>query len=406
MKRVIPCLFALLASCASVEWSPPPAAVPTQWRHCRLFVGEHAMVLARDSDAADEVHRRAAAAAATIAGCTGRPPARGLLIALSAEDPLPVADPSGYEAALRRWQPGSGRGPSLSLRTKTGRSVEVDPAVALRLIAARVPAHDASLALPRELLDLASFVAIVPTDSCLDAVCSTLFDAAAEAEGVSSVEIALVSLVAGHPATLMSEQARKAVDAIVYESWLSALGADAATVAAVRARAGLPAAGSEGAPAEASAEELARYRQELERTLRRPHGACPFFVVRRPEGNARVAVLLGEWGAVVDLGPAFDESLPRLATDAGKGYERLQVTDLFPGRADAERLAAIHRRHGETAVLICTDVPEQAAALLAAHACFVAGADVANALEVARHYGGGDYLDLIEQKLVSERRSR
>ncbi|HEU4418126.1 MAG TPA: hypothetical protein VFT55_04260, partial [Planctomycetota bacterium] len=92
----------LLTGCSSVAWSAPPTGVPTQWRHYQLFAGEHALVLACDGDAAHEVHERAAAAAATIEQCTGRVPARGLLIALSAADPLPIADPVAYGDAVRR----------------------------------------------------------------------------------------------------------------------------------------------------------------------------------------------------------------------------------------------------------------------------------------------------------------
>ncbi|HEX6811618.1 MAG TPA: hypothetical protein VF384_08355 [Planctomycetota bacterium] len=409
MQRAVPLLYSLLAGCSSVAWSPPPAGLPTQWRHYQLFVGEHAMVLARDGDAAAEVHERVAAAAATIGDCTGKAPAGGLLIALSAEDPLPVADHAAYGEALRRWQAGLGQGPSssqpmsFSLRTKPGKSVDVDPALVMHLIAAGIPKDDRTLDLPAELLERSSFAAIVPTDTCLEATCTTLFDAAAEAEGVSSLTITLLSLVAGHPVTMMTTHAGKAVDTVLYETWLSALRVDAATAAMVRARAELPTTSNQHAAATASGEDLTRYVQELWKDMRQPTGGSPFFLVPRPRGPEQAAVPYGQWVAVVDLGPAFDDSLPRIVAEAGKAYAPLRITTAIPGRAEAEQLAAIHRKHGDGAVLICADLPEQAAALLAAHAFFVGGADTKQALAVARHYDADAELALIERTLASDR---
>jgi hypothetical protein len=381
--------------------------VPTQWRHYHLFAGEHALVLACDGDAAHEVHERAAAAAATIEHCTGSVPARGLLIALSAADPLPIADPAAYGDAVRRWHASrSPSEPSFSLQQRSGQSVDVDPALVMHLVATGVPKDDETLALPGPLRDAASFVAIVPTDSCLEATCSTLFDAAAAAEGVSSWQIALVSLVAGHPATIMSEHAGKAVDVVLYDAWLAALGVDDTTAAAVRTRAGLPTGAGDGETPALAAGDFEQAQQEFRKSLVRPHDASPFFLSPLAHHAGLYVVPEHVWDVVIDLCPVDDPFLPQVVARAGLGYEQLRMATVVATRADAERLAAIHRRHGDAKLLLVTNYPQQAASLLAMHAFFVGGADKAQALAVARHYGAADHLSMIEQKLASEARSR
>jgi hypothetical protein len=86
-------------------------------------------------------------------------------------------------------------------------------------------------------------------------------------------------------------------------------------------------------------------------------------------------------------------------------FSDVRAPHWFPAAPTARNRGSIRATRASVPVL-AADVPEQAAALLAAHAFFVAGADAAHALDVARHCGADDLLTVIEQKLAGESRPR
>lgn len=389
------CLLLLLTGCASVAWTEPPAGLPTSWRHYQLFAGPHALVLARDANAAAEGHRLAETAAATITAELGQAPPRGLVLALSAEDPLPIADPNAYVEAVRDWQQAlTGQRPpppSFTPPQQPGKPpVELDPAQVMHLLATGIPKQNHGLDLPPELVAAAGFLALLPTDACLGTTCDAIFDAACAAQGISKLAILAAAVVVGHPATLMRKSMAEVRRVALLEAIVPALAVAPADLPGLRQRLALP--NRDGLPAFAADEPLSAAQAEQVRRIETQGtwsavDGSGFVVRERPDPELQARLVLGPWQVVVDLGLARDQLGTHVAK-AGMTYLPFSCPRVLPTREDAESLDELLQQHPRGGVLLVADDPERAAALVAAHAFYVRGRGAATAVELARRCGG------------------
>ncbi|MCA8952121.1 MAG: hypothetical protein KDE27_21605 [Planctomycetes bacterium] len=230
----------LLAACSTVEWQAHPDDLPDGWRDYRLFVSDAAYVLARDGSAAAEVLDRVGAARAEVAQALGGgDPGRGLVIALSFDDPLPVAGSAGdggagYGNALGEWRKqvlgfAAPADPSTAggFRGPNGETIEIDPEIPLRMQAAPVVGDDPRLALPPALVAAATCVALVPTDSCIATCTDRFIDAALAAQGISSLTYSAMRVFLGDPAEQVREGLREQAHRTLVDTWSAALAVDA-----------------------------------------------------------------------------------------------------------------------------------------------------------------------------------
>lgn len=407
------CLLLLLTSCAPVAWTEPPAGLPTSWRHYQLFTGPHALVLARDASAAAEGHRLAETAAATLTAELGQAPPRGLVLALSAEDPLPIADPAAYVEAFGTWQRAvTGRAappPSFSPQKRPGASQpEIDPALAMHLVGTGIPKDDHQLDLPPELVAASAFVALLPTDSCLQTTCGALVDAACKAEGISTLTLLAAAVIVGHPATLMQKEMAELRTVALHEAWLPALDANPARLAELRQRLGLPASGSPPVddPGQPLPPELAAQVREIETQATWPAADGSGFVVRRrPPAELQAHLTEGPWQVVVDLGPSHNDLVVHTAR-SGRAYLPFSCPRVLPTQADAAGLDALLRKQPHAGILLVADDPERAAALVAVHAFYVRGLSAAAAVESARRCGGAALVTDLAQVFAKQPASK
>ena len=229
LRPPVPLLLLLIpGACASVEWQAAAPELPSSWRHCQLFVSESVYVLARDESAAAEIHTAATRARAAISAQLGRDPGRGLVIALSADDPLPVPEPRDYVDAIAAWferftgEPPPSREDPEPL-TFGDKKLELDPALLLRLLAVPVPGDDVRLELPRRLVDAANFVLVLPTDTCLDRSAAGVVENARRAAGIGAAALWAASLVSQAPAALLRDNFAEQNNELLYEVWLRGL---------------------------------------------------------------------------------------------------------------------------------------------------------------------------------------
>ena len=394
------CSLLLLGGCASVAWNEPPAGLPTSWRHYQLFAGPHALVLARDASAAADGHRLAETAATAITAELGHAPPRGLVLALSAEDPLPIADPTAYVETVRDWQQTlTGQRPpppSFTPPQQPGKPpVELDPAQVMHLLATGIPKHDHGLDLPPDLVAAAGFLALLPTDACLATTCDAIFDAACAAQGISKLTILAAAVVGGHPATLMRKSMQEVRRVALLEAIVPALAVPPADLPGLRQRLALPNRG--GLPTFAADEPLSAAQTEQVRHIEAQGtwaaaDGSGFVVRKRPAPELQGHLVAGPWQIVVDLGLARDHLGTHVA-NAAKTYLRYDCLRVLPTRADAEAFDALLQQHRHEGVLLVADDPERAAALVAAHAFYVRRLDAAVAVDLARRCGGAVLVD-------------
>ena len=402
----------LLVSCTSVEWAEPTPELPTSWRHCQLFVSDAAYVLASSEDAAAEAHALAAEAQQVIAAEFGRDPGRGLILALSFDDPLPIEDPKQYSEALHDWHTRvtGADGPPMDLRSRMrmgpdSEPIEVDPALPLHLVGAPIPADQTRLDLPPALVEAAAFVAVLPTPSCLEDAADAMVDIACEAKGISSAALWTMSLVVGHPATMLRDKFLERTKVTLYEAWLPVFEPTPERAFAVLQRGGLIDPDAVYSPPPPPPERGKHWYELMTREMRFPKTAPRFAVDTRPAGDLMHLLPQAGWNGFVDTGPRPDNRISNALHDANKQYLHLPMASAVPSRADAERLGQFYaelaaERH-RPSVFVYGD-HEFGAALVASHAFWVLGRSRDEALEIAKHYGAGDLLpalpELWEQK--------
>ncbi|MCA8973545.1 MAG: hypothetical protein KDC98_02435 [Planctomycetes bacterium] len=203
-------------------------------------------MLARDEGAAAEVQAIAAATRAAIGREIGRDPGRGLILALSAPDPLPIDGAEAYADAVSAWleeltgDRASDSDGASSFGHEDGKpDLAFDPALPLHLLAAPVPGGEPRLDLPPALVELAAFVLILPTRSCLETTSEAVIEAAIAAERISRAEVWTASVLVGHPATLMSDELDRVNSVVLHQSWLRGLGLEPAQREAMLLRMGV-----------------------------------------------------------------------------------------------------------------------------------------------------------------------
>ncbi|MCR9246188.1 MAG: hypothetical protein NXI31_14250 [bacterium] len=374
-------LFVLAAGCTSVEWAPPDPELPTGWRDYRLFVSRAAFVLARHEDAAAEVHEHVARARAAVAEELGSMPERGLVLALSYDDPLPIEDPDEYGKAVSDWVGAVFRGQrggkfefgSRMRMRPGGKELEVDPAIPLHMVTVPIPGDDERLDLPSALVERAKFVALVPTDACLEECIDYMIDRSLEAEGMSRLTYAAITLIVGDPADKLFEKLREQTHETLSRAWGLAVGVDF---------------DREGDGANAAVALPILDRKEI----RYPR-QMPWFIVGDIEdAETLTRVRTHHWRGVVDTTAEPAPEVDREMAAAGKHYLHLPRKAELPSRAEAERLGEFYdecRQNGRDRFVIVRGEPEYGAALVASHAYYVRGKSVEDALAVGAHYGSG-----------------
>lgn len=393
-------LLLLLAACSAAPWSPPPDGLPTEWRGLDVYYGTSCVVLASSSGGASEVHTLVEEVAAAIHAETGASPAPGLVLALGVEDPLPVEPVDAWFVALRDLHArATGTPPRrfdvMRLRTREDRNLEIDPALPARLLGTAVPRDDESLGLPRELRERASFVAVLPTRSCLEDVADDLLAAALDAEGASFFERALFAPFRGTAIGTMADESTKSLRAVLLAAWLPALVRDDAQFDRVCTRAGVSPAVVRGTTNEQTAEgEVGRLRAVAHDG--RLHVAPP------PAGDACSVYAKLPFTHFADVGHTRNERFAAAASDAGKTCVHVPVRGDPPGRDDAERLAAVLPTEGLVLMLVFGESLDQVALLLGAHAYWIGGLSAGDAMSTAIELGATSGVAAFGRSLPSE----
>ncbi len=393
MRESIPVfLFVLVAACTSVDWAPPDPELPTGWREYRLFVSDEAFVLARDESAAAEVHQRVAAARTTVAEMLGSAPERGLVLALSFDDPLPIADPEEYGKAVTEWCQqvfGGKEKANFEFGSRVqmapgGKEIDVDPAVPLHMLTTPVRGDDGRLGLPGPLLERAQFVALVPTDTCLEECVDYMIDRALEAEGMSRFTYAAMTLVVGDPADKVLAKMREQSHEALSRTWGMAAG-----VEFDKDGDGV----DEAEPLPIQDPNAVRYPR-----------AVPWFVVGEVADAQTLAwVKERNWDGVVDTSAQPAPEAARAMAALGRHYLHLPRQAQLPSTAEVKRLGAFYdecRKEGRDRFVIVRGNAEYGAALVASHAYHVLGATVERALEVSAHYGAGTLHPVLAAELM------
>jgi hypothetical protein len=401
-----PWLVFLTACATAPAWQVAPADLPTHWRDHRLFVGRHAWILAPDEAAAAAVRPLTDELGGALAESLGHDPRPALWIALDRGAPLPLADAAAYLAKVPEWCRAAGRPAPPTLSTtfqspEMKQPLQLDPALVARLLTVIVPEEEPDLALPPELVRAAAFVAIVPTDACLADAAARFTDQALAAAEIPAWKVAAASLLYAHPATLMQRELTTARRIVLGESWLQALEVAAEPAAAARERMRLPARIVTEVVPMSPADELA-----LAATIGKVTVAPPddsgLVVGARPDPVLYEVFARHAWGAVVEIGVRPDAAFGRVVHAAGKDYEGIECRVLPPDRAAAERLEAVRRAHPGLRVFVCADDVELAAALVALHGFHCRGLSPQQTLALARHYGAGAYLSLVQDAVAAK----
>ncbi|MBL8725791.1 MAG: hypothetical protein JNK49_17240 [Planctomycetes bacterium] len=383
-----------LGACASTPWLEPTANRATTWRHCRVFESSAAMVLAREPEAALELHHLASAAAAAIAEATGLPAARGLVLAIGPGDPLFAADPLQHVAQVQRWHAQATGAPEPP-------PPDADPAappieLLAPLTAGGVPKDANDLALPADLLAEAAFVVVLPSERLLRENVDRMVEAARKAHGVPGWQAAALSMFGANPAPKLRALFAEARAMVLTDAWLAALQMPAAQRATARAKLGLP---EPPDPNEQRATGAAR--RFLAEDVVLPEAGGRFASCRRPSGvDAPLAAMLAP-RCVVDLDPDRDQDLAAACREQGKDYCPLRYDRLLPDDAALERLAAVIGQPHYGGVLFCATQRERAAAVLACYAFHREGATAAEARALAVRHGAGALLPALEARFAA-----
>jgi hypothetical protein len=240
-RALVAVCFWCAAGCASVEWREPPAELPRTWRHLRLYDGPAAFVLASSEAAAAEAHEEVAAAAEAFAAELGEPPRRGLIVALSADDPLLFDGLEQFAWLAERWRAEIVRQPppqQASPRADSDVAPE-DQELAVRLLGVGMPTTDTTLGLPAELRERAAFVQLQPTLSCLDTISERIVERAFAREDVGWLESAPVTTLVGSPAALLRDEVARENRKSLFENWLYALDVSPAVALRICKRGGV-----------------------------------------------------------------------------------------------------------------------------------------------------------------------
>ena len=391
------------SSCAApVAWRESSGATPATWRHCRVFQGPAATVLAPEEPAAAKLHELAATLGRELEQALGRPAPRGLWIAVEADGPLPTGeeDVGAWWLTLRRWHeelidsrletPDDGAGEDADGPT-------IDRGVLARCFASPAPRDAVELGLPAVLAADAAYVVLVPTDASLAAGAARMFEAAQRAHPLSMTERAMLAALGARPETLLREELAKTRRIVIARSALSVMELEPELAATAAVKLGLPGRVGADDSAELSASEVAaRAAQALERDYRMPPPesdaarSLRLCTGPRPERELASALAAGPWRAIVDLGPGPKDDLSRRVAAAGGRYLRLEERNYVPSRETIDRLAEFLREHPEELTLVCDITGDRAALLVAGYAFHHRGFDAASALALARHYGATD----------------
>lgn len=381
----------------------------TSWREYRLFVTDAAYVLGRDEDAAAEAHALVSRTDDLIRAELGTAAGRGLIIALSFEDELPIADPATYASALHSWRervtgmPQQEVEMQRAMRGRDGKSIELAPDLPLRLISCGVPLDDTLLALPLDLVASAEFIAIAPTSSCIARATDAMVDAACEAQGIGSFQLLALSAIGMHPAKIMQERLEPMALIGLIEAMTNALDQkpDSEQLLAMLKRAGI-------APANARVITKKPRERPLEPgeptewndvSLVTADGGAALILGPQPNRTLLKNLAETRWPAFADLRmePLHEPATQRAIESAGRLYAHLPQKNAVPTQEDAEALDALYRQiEGNRAVYLFGD-HQYAAALIAAHAYYVRGEARERALEVAEQCGAGTLHPALEQ---------
>jgi hypothetical protein len=358
-----------------------------------VFESTTATVLAREPEAALDLHQLASSAAAAIADATGRPAPRGLLLAIGPGDPLFAADPLQHVAQVQRWHAQATGMPELPPPPQDPAAPPIE--LLAPLTAGGVPKEANDLALPADLLAEAAFVVVLPSERLLRENVDRMVEAAYAAKNVPGWQVAALSMFGANPAKSLRALFEQARALVLADAWLASMQLAPEQRTAARAKLGLPEPPDPGAQRAATAA-----RRFLAEDLVLPEDGGRFASCRRPTGpDAPLAAMLAT-RCVVDLDPERDQDLAAACRELGKDYCPLRYDSLLPDDAALERLAAVIAQPHYGGVLFCATQHERAAALLACYAFHREGATAAAARALAVRHGAGALLPALETRFA------
>lgn len=133
------------------------------------------MVLASTERAARDVLDQADEALATFAEVAGYSAGRGVLIAISAEDPLLLDDLSLLQSQMARWH---AEAIGADLPPESHEELESEGAFLSRMVAYGLPRADRILGLPDSLRESAAWIFVLPTEDCVEQAVDALMELA------------------------------------------------------------------------------------------------------------------------------------------------------------------------------------------------------------------------------------
>lgn len=388
-----------LAACAGAgrEWSPRAGDEALGWCGRALWRGQLDAVLAADEGDAVDTAQWLSELRAAVAAETGTSPPPVLAITWSEHDAL-LADGADaadqHVATLQRLQVRRGGTkaappPTLTRSGPGGPPAELDRGIVARLVVAAVPADAPELQLPAALAAQWRHVVVLPTPGCVHAAAEQVVEAGYAANDVGWAKRQMIALVAD-PVALVEERLEPIVRQQLVLAWQQSGVVTAQQAAAVCVRLGIdrvPTLADEPPRGPAPDERLPRATAEAVfaqiRGLARDD-ARGAIVGCSPSLEQLYAMRSLDIAAVVDLdlAPCADAYV---LGDAPR-YLQLPCRSYLPDRAAAQQLEQA-RAGAAGAVFVCDDDADRPAALWAAHAVWVRGEDVDEAVTLAQRLG-------------------
>ncbi len=392
--RLIPHFFFLLLltiSCTTppaTNWKSEPDQGRLAWRQFYLFDGEDALVLASHELAASEAHQWVARARAAVAANDGLPTKRCLVIVLSEKDGPLFDDPGEYQRVLQQWGADSNMRINTSPRNQEeGKPLEFDQCLVFSLAPAAAPTDDPDLNLPTTFQEQFHHVLIMPTDSYIESVCSALVEASFEASGASWLQRQVV-YASMDPSEMMVEKITPGVRSALVHCWASITGLTGAQRNVVRQEFNLSSKSvdpknrrKEGA---GNREPKVAREMILETKGTVLEDDLELGVARTPMSHEFDLMRSMYWSLIVDLNPHRSNKDQALQVDPP--YNWLPTANAMPVRSDVEAFEELRRTHPGF-ILVTKDNVTEAAAFLAAHAFWMKGLPVDEALALGVRFG-------------------
>lgn len=410
-------------ACTSVEWQPVPEDMPTTWRELTLHRAATAYVLASDEDEASDAYLQVDDVVRTVREVGHREPGPGLVIVVSRRDPLLIDDPEILSGQIARWHAratgtrapaNASFGPDFTRAGGRGRAIRerIDASAVIRLAPAGVPLDDTVLSLPSKLVEKVTWIAVMPSPSCVEEVVEELVDLAMEEAELSFFQNLVVAPFMGTARGIAYDAVQKQVLTRLYEVCVAASGGGTeayrtALLACLKHDGLVPEHADwvkdPQTPIKPLTDEQNVAFSVFEiRDLHLPKTGMVAASATPTADQLRGAPSLG-WKLLVDLRPDDqrpDDGLEAAARALGLDYRLVPIDALSDlSRTHAERLDEALRAGEGHFSLVFANSCEVAAALLACRAFWIQGASRRDALALGRHFGLRQMERLVAERL-------